>query len=147
MTPSSRTTPSLSSGSRGPVRVERDGDAERPDAPPGTLPRPAGRLRRGGPGAGPAQPGTDPGCLRLVRFPYQRFLARDDPSDAPTRYRPVIRARVIGLSGDAIVHGLLDTGAEDTLLDLSYIDLLDIVIKPDAIDTLVSTTGHLFQVL
>ena len=38
----------------------------------------------------------------------------------------MIPARIIGLSNSASVFGLLDTGSEATLLDVSYISLLNV---------------------
>lgn len=64
-----------------------------------------------------------------MKFPYRAFrrhlvLVGDD-----LQRRPNIPARVVGLGGEAMILGLLDTGAEMTLLDLSFIDLLDVHIK------------------
>jgi hypothetical protein len=83
-----------------------------------------------------------------VRFPYRAFRVRGAPSNAPEEvcFRPSILARVVGLSKDAVLYGLLDTGAELTLFDSSYVDLLDVHIKPGDYETLRSVSGHRFRV-
>jgi hypothetical protein len=83
-----------------------------------------------------------------MRFPYRAFGVRGAAPDIPEQvcFRPSILARVVGLSRDAVVYGLLDTGAEVTLFDSSYVDLLDVHIKPGDYETLRSVSGHLFRV-
>jgi hypothetical protein len=53
---------------------------------------------------------------------------------------------VIGLSNSAVIFGLLDTGAEATLLDESYIDLFDVHIKAGDQEEFVGVSGRPFLV-
>jgi hypothetical protein len=66
-----------------------------------------------------------------VRFPYQSYLVR---GIGTTRYamvhRPVIPIRVIGPNGDDNLMGLVDTGADDTLLPDYLIGSLGVTIAP-----------------
>jgi len=81
-----------------------------------------------------------------VRFPYREFRVSNALPDVPGQFRPSILARVVGLSGDMLLYGLLDTGSELTLFDLSLIDLLDVHIKPGDYETGVSVSGQHFRI-
>src|SRR3954452_3400620 len=66
---------------------------------------------------------------RSMRFPYQSYLVR---GIGTTRYamvhRPVISIRVIGPDGDDNLMGLVDTGADETLLPDYLIGLLGVIL-------------------
>src|SRR5208337_4507566 len=96
----------------------------------GQAPSDAKGVPPGRPRTRPAQPGTHLRRRRLVRFRYRRFRETNDPPGAPARVKLSIPARVIGLSSAACLFGLLDTGSELTLLDKSFIDVLDVHIRP-----------------
>jgi len=81
-----------------------------------------------------------------VRFRYRRFRETNDPPGAPARVKLSIPARVIGLSSAACLFGLLDTGSELTLLDKSFIDVLDVHIRPGDYDECYGASGKRFDV-
>jgi hypothetical protein len=79
-----------------------------------------------------------------VRFPYRSFPG--SPPDERYRVRPSIPARVIGLSRDALLYGLLDTGSELVLLDLAYLKSLDVHVKHGDQERGIGVSGHEFDI-
>jgi hypothetical protein len=55
-----------------------------------------------------------------MTFPYQRYAVEASPVfSRGVVYRPEITLRIIGGAGDAIIHALVDTGADGTLFPRS----------------------------
>ncbi len=81
-----------------------------------------------------------------MRFTYRKFRETTDPEGAPPRVKPSIPARVVGLSSDACLFGLLDTGSEITILDRSFIKSLDVHIYPGDNEKFIGASGKLFDV-
>lgn len=65
-----------------------------------------------------------------MKFSYRPYQVQSTPSaDEPTTiYRPVVPFRVHGPLGNAGLMGLLDTGADATLLPAFLVDQLGIVV-------------------
>ena len=63
-----------------------------------------------------------------MRFPYIPFSVAPTPShpDSTVTYRPYIPIRVVGPRGSARLDGLLDTGADETVLPRSITEVLGI---------------------
>jgi len=60
-----------------------------------------------------------------MRFPYQRYAVEASPVfSGGVVYRPEITLRIIGGAGDAIIHALVDTGADGTLFPRSIAEAI-----------------------
>ncbi len=81
-----------------------------------------------------------------MRFPYRAYRVHGGPAGPEEQLRPIIPVRAIGLSGDSILYGLLDTGAEMTLLDESFLERLDVHIGPDDWVGIFGVTGRRVEV-
>lgn len=81
-------------------------------------------------------------------FPYRAYDVEPTPSRPRTSviYRPVIPIRLIGLAGDAVVLGLLDTGADETVLPAFLIKQLGIDVKPNRQATFRGVGGQLVTI-
>lgn len=82
-----------------------------------------------------------------MRFPYHEF--RDPPppggDQVTVSYVPIIRARIIGLTGSETILGTLDTGAEDVLLPDRLISAIGVHLKPGDIGDFRSADGRVFH--
>jgi hypothetical protein len=58
-------------------------------------------------------------------------------------YRPVVPIRLIGLIADAVFYGLLDTGADETLIPKEVADLIGVKMAPDPAGAIVSASGEI----
>ena len=67
----------------------------------------------------------------MIRFPYQSFPVKGTRgAKYDIVYRPMIPIRAMGPAGDDDLRALVDTGADDTLLPASLIDLLGVALRP-----------------
>jgi hypothetical protein len=82
-----------------------------------------------------------------MRFPYREL--RDSPppggSEGAVSTIPMIQARVIGLTGSETVYGVLDTGAEDTLIPDRLIGRIGVHLKPGDVGDFRTADGRLFE--
>lgn len=82
-----------------------------------------------------------------MRFPYHEF--RDPPpspgTEASVSYIPMIRARVIGLTGSATILGTLDTGAEDTLLPERLVSQIGVHLRSGDVGDFRTADGRIFH--
>jgi hypothetical protein len=82
-----------------------------------------------------------------MRFKYQAYPVK---GTGPTLYsmvwRPVVPIRVIGPSGEDVVHGRVDTGADDTLLPEFLIASLGVAVDPADVGQIEGIGGHLITV-
>ncbi len=69
-----------------------------------------------------------------MRFPYRPFEVIPTPAQpgVPIIYRPLIPVRVIGSTGDLTLLGLLDTGADETLLPGFIVPHIGVHIDPES---------------
>jgi hypothetical protein len=66
-----------------------------------------------------------------MRFPYQAYpVTGIGAAHVAVVYRPTKPIRAIGPTGDALAYGLVDTGADDTMLPDRFIGPLGVVIRP-----------------
>jgi len=67
-----------------------------------------------------------------VRFPYRRYHVQETSArpQLVTIYRPVIPVRVLGPRGDAFIFGLLDSGADTTVLPGFLVDRIGVDLEP-----------------
>ena len=67
----------------------------------------------------------------LVRFPYLKYPVRGVGAVFVTSvYRPTVPIRLFGPAGDGLAYGLVDTGADDTILPDRFIKPLGVKIHP-----------------
>lgn len=80
-----------------------------------------------------------------VNFRYGRYMVEPTPGrpGVSVVYRPIIPLRVVGTAGGATVYGLLDTGADETLLPQVVSDLVGIVVDPRHTGTILSASGEM----
>ena len=77
-----------------------------------------------------------------MRFPYQAYPVRGvGAAHVAVVHRPTIPIRVIGRAGDGLAYGLVDTGADETLLPDQFIGPLGVVIRPGDHATIVAIGG------
>ena len=66
-----------------------------------------------------------------MRFPYQSYPVRGLEGEPATWVdRPTIPIRLIGSIGEFLSFGLVDTGADQTMLPDRYIEPLGVTIRP-----------------
>src|SRR5579883_2408180 len=85
----------------------------------------------------------------MTRFPYEKIQASPSFADpVPFIYRPTIPLTIYGLTKVYLTKGLLDTGAEETILPRSLLDgrELDPAIRMGEVDELRGADGRLFEV-
>ena len=67
----------------------------------------------------------------MIRFPYQAYPVRGTGS---TRHeivhRPVIPVRITGITGHHDLRGLVDTGANDTVLPDAILEFIGVTFRP-----------------
>lgn len=67
----------------------------------------------------------------MIRIPYESFLVRGTGGKAlEVIYRPMIKVRAHGSTGAKEMSGLVDTGADDTLLPDAFAGILGLVLDP-----------------
>ncbi|QDV32267.1 pepsin/retropepsin-like aspartic protease family protein [Tautonia plasticadhaerens] len=77
-----------------------------------------------------------------MRFPYQGYPVRGpDGAHLTLLYRPVIPVRIIGPAGDALAYGLVDTGADDTLIPDRFLGPLGVRVASGGGATIGSVGG------
>ncbi len=83
-----------------------------------------------------------------MRFPYRAYDVQRSPArPSPTKlYRPVIPIRVVGASADAVLFGLVDTGADETVLPRFLVHQLGIDADPRHASPFRGVGGHVVQV-
>jgi len=80
-----------------------------------------------------------------VNFPYGQYEVAPSTADPDLTvvFRPVIPVRVIGPAGAAAFYGLLDTGADQTVLPKALADLIGVTGNPARAATLLSASGEM----
>lgn len=80
-----------------------------------------------------------------LRFPYGQYEVEPTPSQPEQTivYRPVIPIRITGNNGTAVFYGLLDTGADETLLPSKIADLVGIKVDESQASTVMSASGEM----
>ncbi|MEX0678230.1 MAG: aspartyl protease family protein [Pirellulales bacterium] len=80
-----------------------------------------------------------------MRFAYGRYEVEPTPSQpgAAIIYRPVIPIRVIGFGADAVFYGLLDTGADETLLTEEMAELVGMEVDASRTAIVTSASGEM----
>jgi hypothetical protein len=77
-----------------------------------------------------------------MRFPYQAYpVGGIGGAHIALVHRPAIPVRVIGLVGEGLAYGLVDTGADETMLPDRFIAPLGVKILPDDQATIVALGG------
>lgn len=83
-----------------------------------------------------------------MNFPYQRYAVEASPVvSRGVVYRPEITLRLIGASGDAIIHALVDTGADGTLFPRSIGEAIGATIYETNTATVRGLGGELLTVV
>jgi len=77
-----------------------------------------------------------------MRFPYQAYPVRGvGAAHVAVVYRPTVPIRVIGPAGDGLAYGLVDTGADETLLPDRFLGPLGVDTRPGDHATIVAIDG------
>jgi len=80
-----------------------------------------------------------------LRFPYGQYEVEPTPGQPEQTivYRPVIPIGITGEAGTAVFYGLLDTGADETLLPKKVADLIGIKANTSQTSTVMSASGEM----
>lgn len=80
-----------------------------------------------------------------VKFPYGQYEVEPTVAqpDVTVVHRPVIPVRLIGTSAAAVFYGLLDTGADESLIPREIADFIGIEEISDQISTVLSASGEM----
>ena len=80
-----------------------------------------------------------------MKFPYSSYEVEPTAAhaDVSVVYRPVIPFRGIGKTDVAVFYGLLDTGADETVLPQAIADLIGVVVDPTQTSVATSASGEL----
>jgi hypothetical protein len=80
-----------------------------------------------------------------MNVPYTCYEIEPTPSQPGVTeiYRPVIPFRVIGPAAAAVFYGLLDSGADETMLPQALADLVGIVLDPSQTGTALTASGEM----
>jgi hypothetical protein len=80
-----------------------------------------------------------------MRFPYTAYEVESTPAQPHISvvYRPVIPFRVVGTGGAAVFYGLLDSGADETILPRAMAEFVGAVINPSQTALATSASGEM----
>lgn len=80
-----------------------------------------------------------------MNFPYTPYEVEPTPSQPGITiiYRPIIPVRLTGSIGTAVLYGLLDTGADETILTRAMAELVGIITEPLKTATVMSASGEM----
>lgn len=80
-----------------------------------------------------------------MKLPYSSYEIQATPAhpDIFVVYRPVIPFRAIGTTDSAVFYGLLDTGADETILPKAMADLIGMAVDPTQTAIATSASGDL----
>lgn len=80
-----------------------------------------------------------------MKFRYGRYEVDPTPAQPGVTvvYRPVIPLRLIGQSGGATFYGLLDTGADETLIPAAMAELVGLAVDPAQTSIVLSASGEM----
>jgi hypothetical protein len=78
-----------------------------------------------------------------MNFPYTAYSVEPTPTqpDVTVVYRPVIAIRIVGPAGETRFRGLLDSGADETVLPKALADVVGVVVDPLQTGTADSASG------
>ena len=81
---------------------------------------------------------------QTMNFPYAAYEVEPTPSQPEESiiYRPIIPFRLTGSAGAAVFYGLLDTGADETLLPRAMAELVDVAVDLSPATTMLSASGE-----
>lgn len=80
-----------------------------------------------------------------MKFPYGQYDVEPTPSQPGVTvvYRPVIPVRLIGVSAAAVFYGLLDSGADETLIPQEVANLVGAERVSDQTGMILSASGEM----
>jgi hypothetical protein len=83
-----------------------------------------------------------------VKYRYAPYQVSPSPAEpgVTIAYRPAIPVRIIGLSGSVLLWGVLDTGADESILPAYLLERLQVATRAGDVDVLSGADGRPFVV-